>query len=172
MTSKLGAALFLLPMIAAAALAQSEYGRAGGDEVSVLFKQSNPISGSFGITMGGSDASKGFTGAVGGALVADRLWFFAAGQREQNRQFVSTLPQLPAPAALADGKLVANIGSRQVLTAAAGAANGVAAGTAPVTLPSSFLSLHYTGIISSSSFFTAKIDTRRTTGEPAFFTHW
>jgi hypothetical protein len=134
---RLGAALFLLPMIAVAALAQSEYGRAGGDEVSVLFKQSNPISGSFGITMGTSDAaSKGFTGAVGGALLADRLWFFAAGLREQNRQFVSTLPQLPAPAALANGKLVAN------------------------------------GILSSNSFFTVKIDSRRSTGEPAFFTHW
>ena len=173
MTSKrLAAAFFVVQSIAVAALAQtaasSEYGRAGDDEVILLFKQSNPISGSFGVTMSKSDfGSKAFTGTAGGALLADRLWFFAAGQRAEQRQFASTFPQLPAPAALADGKLVANIGSQQVLTAAAGAAKDVV-GITPITLPSSFLSLHYTGVLSSNSFFTAKIDSRRSATESGF----
>jgi hypothetical protein len=174
---RLAAALFLVQLIAVAALAQTaEYGRAGGDEIALPFKQSGGLSGSLGFTMSnsGSDfGSKGFAGTVGGALLADRLWFFAAAQRDVNRQFVSTLPQLPAATATADGKLIAQLGSRSTLTAIAGAGRESLVSTTPLTLPSSFLSLHYTGIISSNSFFTAKIDSRRTSsGEPAFFTHW
>lgn len=174
--NRLIVALFLAQLIAVAALAQSagtsEFGRAGGDEVALLFKQPGTLSGSFGFSTSKSDfASKAFAGSVGGALVADRLWFFAAGQRDENRQFVSTVPQLPATTATADGKLIAQFGSRQTLTAAVSAGRDVV-GTTPVSLPSSFLSLHYTGVISSNSFFTAKIDSRRSSAEPAFFTHW
>jgi len=150
----LGTALLLL-LIATAAFAQSaEFGRAGGDEIALPIKQPGNLSGSFGLTMSNSAfGSRALGGTVGGALVADRLWFFAAAQRDENRQFVAN--QLPA--AMADGKLIAQLGSRQMLTAAASTAKD--------------LTLHYTGVISSNSFFTAKIDSRRST-QPAFFTHW
>lgn len=157
------AALFLVPFLAAAALAQeaaspSEFGRAGGGEIAMLVKQPGAYSGSFGFTMSSSDfASKQFTGALGGTLVADRLWFFATGQRDNGRQL----------AAAADGKLLAQLGDRQTLAAAAGTGRGWAGMTA-VTIPSSFLSLRYTGIVSSNSFFTASVLTRQTAAEPAF----
>src|ERR1051325_8789262 len=153
----------LLLFVAGSAVAQ-EFGRAGGGELQMQAKQPGGFSGSFGFSIGKGDfGSKQIGGALGGALVADRLWFFATAQRDERRQFVSELPQLPQPTAMADGKLLA-----QLLAAAAGTGREQTA-TAPVlTLPSSFLSMHYTGMLSSSSNFTASVTTRRTTAEPAF----
>ena len=158
----------LLLFVAGSAVAQ-EFGRAGGGELQMQAKQPGGFSGSFGFSIGKGDfGSKQIGGALGGALVADRLWFFATAQRDERRQFVSELPQLPQPTAMADGKLLAQLSDRQLLAAAAGTGREQTA-TAPVlTLPSSFLSMHYTGMLSSSSYFTASVTTRRTTAEPAF----
>jgi hypothetical protein len=94
------AVLCLLQFVAGAALAQqaagtSEFGRAGGDEISVLVKQPGGFSGSFGLSMSKADsASKQFSGGLGGALVADRLWFFTTAMRDDGRQFAPARPQL------------------------------------------------------------------------------
>jgi hypothetical protein len=173
---RLGAAL-ILSLLATAALAQTaEYGRAGGDEVALPFKQgTNAFSGSLGFTTstGGDFGSKGFAGTAGGALIADRLWFFATAQHDDNRRLVAMLPQAQLPAATTaavDGKLIAQLGARGTFTAS-GNAGHESLLTTPLTLPSSLLSLRYTGIVSSNSFFTASVSSRRST-EPAFFTHW
>jgi hypothetical protein len=96
----LGAALCLL-LIATAVFAQSaEYGRAGSDEIALPFKKSGSFSGSFGLsTSNGGLAGKSFGGTIGGALVADKLWFFGTMQRDDNRRFLSNLSVTP-PAAL------------------------------------------------------------------------
>ena len=97
---RLGPVLLLL-LTAAAALAQStpaaEFGRSGGGEIALPFKQSGAFSGSLGFTLSsGGSASKGFGGTVGGSLFGDRLSFFATGQRDDVRRSVPALPQLPA----------------------------------------------------------------------------
>lgn len=89
----LGAALLLL-FVATAVFAQSaEFGRAGGDEIALPFKKPGNLSGSFDFsTSSGGLAGKSFGGTVGGALIADRLWFFGAMQQQvDNRQFVPKL---------------------------------------------------------------------------------
>ena len=96
------AALFLMAF-AGTAFAQnagtSEFGRAGGDEVEMRVKQPGTFSGSFGFTT--SNASKGMTGVLGGALIADRLWLFTAAQRDDMRQATA------APAQLGNRTLIA-----------------------------------------------------------------
>ena len=147
-TRRIVTALFFAQLVAVAALAQSagtaEFGRAGGDEIALPVKQPGGLSGSFGLNT--SNVSRGFTATAGGALMADRLWFFAAANRDEFRQ-----PVLGAT----DAKLIVLPNARQSVTASS-------AGSA--------LSLHFTGIVSSNSVFTAKIESRRS--EPAFFTHW
>src|ERR1043165_67445 len=149
---RLGTALALL-LVATAALAQSaEYGRAGGDESALPFKKSGPFSGSFNFsTSSGDFGGKSFGGAIGGALIADKLWFFGAMQRDNQ--------------SLRDLKLTDLLGPRNSVTA-----------SAIPQMPqqpsmSTSLSLHYTGMISSSSFFNATVTSSRQS-QPAFFTHW
>lgn len=155
MIRTVAAASFLALMIAGVALAQTdsaEFGRAGGDEIVMLFKQPGTLSGSFGFsTSPRSDvASRGLTGTLGGALVADRLWFFAAGQRDQSRQFVPMTT--PAPTNI---NLSTLLGDRQTLGAFLGTGRE-SSGT-----------LRFTGIVSSNSFFTAKIYSGRETVTPS-----
>jgi hypothetical protein len=146
-------AVLALLFVAATAVAQ-EFGRAGGDEIPMLVKQPGGFSGSLGFSMSkGAFASKQLTGALGGTLVADRLWFFATAQHDNGQKFVSVTPQL---------------NDRQVLAAAAGTGRESTGTTPALTLPSSFLSMRYTGMLSSSSYFTANVTTRRTSAEPAF----
>ncbi|HEV2719970.1 MAG TPA: hypothetical protein VG323_08120, partial [Thermoanaerobaculia bacterium] len=120
-------AFVLVALIAGTALAQSapssEYGRAGGDEIVMLSKQPGTLSGSFGFS-----TSRSLGATLGGSLIPDRLWFFGAMQRDDNRRF-STPLALPQP--------------------------------------SSSLSLHFTGIASSNSFFTAKVFSSGQTVRPS-----
>lgn len=100
----LGATLFLL-FVATAVFAQSaEFGRAGGDEIALPFKKSGNLSGSFDFsTSSGGLAGKSFGGTVGGALIADRLWFFTTMQRDDTRGYVPDLA-LPKPPATATSR--------------------------------------------------------------------
>jgi len=142
----------LVLFVAASAFAQ-EFGRADGGDLQMQVKQPGGFSGSLGFSLSRGDfasSSKQFTGALGGALVADRLWFFATAQHDNG--YVSVAPQL---------------NDRQLLAAAA-AVGREQTSTAPLTLPSSFLSMRYTGMLSSSSYFTANITRRTSTAEPAF----
>ncbi len=113
------------------AFAQSgaEFGRASGGQLDLTFKAPSRFSGSFGLTTGRSTF-----GTFGGTLVKDRVWFFAAGERTRATQ-------------LFDGNAFASIGDHN------SAAMTI---RAPEPLRP-FLSLHYTGIVSSNSFFTAKV---------------
>jgi hypothetical protein len=138
----------LVLFVAGSAFAQ-EFGRADGGDLQMQVKQPGGFSGSLGFSLSKGDfasTSKGFTGALGGALIADKLWFFATAQHD--RQYVSATPQL---------------NDRQVLAAAAGTGREQ---TPALTVPTSFLSMRYTGMLSSSSYFTANVTTRRTTAEP------
>jgi len=137
----------LLLFVAGSAVAQ-EFGRADGGDLQLPVKQPGGFSGSLGLSFSnGPFGSKQFGGTLGGALIADKLWFFATGER--NRQYASVTPQL---------------NDRQFLAAAAGTGREQ---TPALTLPSSFLSMRYTGMLSSNSYFTANVTTRRTTAEPA-----
>ena len=89
---RIGTAMVLL-FVATAVFAQSaEFGRAGGDEIALPFKKSGTFSGSFDFsTTRGGLGGKSFGGTVGGALIADRLWFFGTMQQADSRGYVPKL---------------------------------------------------------------------------------
>ena len=132
--------LLFAPIMNGFAYAQSsaEFGHASGGQIELSAKAPARLSGSFGLGLG----SNGYRQAtLGGTIMRDRLWFFATAQRDQPR--VSTvLPQMPQFAASS----TAVLGNRTTLGSFVNA-----------RLPSSFLSLRYTGIVSSNSFFTATV---------------
>jgi hypothetical protein len=93
----------------------AEYGRFGGGVINTVTKRgSNQFSGSFRVNFTNpswrdetpreveqgierpSALSKFYEGTIGGPIVKDRLWFFAAGRKENSTQ-QSTLPETSAP---------------------------------------------------------------------------
>ena len=143
-------------LAAGVALAQ-EYGRTSGGELNLFTKQPNSFSGSLGISLSRSlfgSNLKGYEGTVGGTIIPDRLWFFGSMQRNDSLRFASAVPQIQATPATY-GKIDAHLGDRQSLNAVASRTQ-LSTGTLS-TVPASFLSMHYTGIISSNSFFTASV---------------
>lgn len=175
MTSKRAVAgLFVAHMIAAVALAQdvtsSEFSRVSGGEIELLPKQTRNFSGSLGASFGGL---KGYDATLGGTIVKDRLWFFAAAQQYESRLTTGVAQlQLPerAVAGALDAKLTGQLGDRQGFAAFFEAARQPSATTpaavAGVT-PSSFLSLRYSGVVSSNMFFNASFS-RRSVTQPAW----
>jgi hypothetical protein len=158
------AALVLAQLIALAALAQSaEFGRASGGEIAVVPKGTAALSGSLGISTGsGNDlfaGGKGYDATLGGTLIQDRLWFFAAGSQQSGSRFGTLALPERAVSRSVDAKLQGRIGDRQNFSAIFDAARIPAVTAAAATFtgiaPSSFLSLRYTGILSSNSFFNA-----------------
>jgi hypothetical protein len=139
MSAKAVAAFFLSQMLAASIFAQSEFGRVSGGDIDLITKHSQPLSGSLGFTAG---FGKGLNATLGGTLVKDRVWFFATGERNE--------PLFRAT----DAKMNAQLGDRQNL-----ATSFASQKSAPI--PSSFLSLHYTGIVSSNMFVTASFSELR-----------
>lgn len=171
MTSRRAVAgLFVAQMIAAVALAQdatsSEFGRVSAGEVELLPKQTRSFSGSLGFTLSKSGSPlKGYEATLGGTILEDRLWFFAAAQQHDAR-LTSGVAQTQA----LDAKLTGQLGDRQSFDAFFDAERPPYA-TSPNTLggvtPSSFLSLRYTGVISSNMFFNASFSQRSVT-QPAW----
>jgi len=97
---------------------------------------------------------KGFDATLGGTLVKDRVWFFASGERSEPL-FASQY---------GDAKMIAQLGDRQSLATSFAASRqaGLTTGTTlAAPIPSSFLSLHYTGIVSSNMFVTASFSELR-----------
>ncbi len=128
------AALILSQLLVAAAFAQSaEFGHVSAGLLDVTPKRTLPLSGSLAIT---SSRSLGLGATLGGTLVKDRVWFFASGEK------TDSLFRAAVPTRATD------------LTALFSTTRPSAVGTR-LTIPSSFLSLHYTGIVSSTSFFRA-----------------
>jgi len=125
--------LALLPILftTGIAFAQSseEFGRTTGAQIDFKFKTPSRFSGSLGLTTGRSTF-----GTFGGTLVRDRVWFFASAERFQMK------PRL-------EGNLSASLGDR----------NSFATTVRVPDRLRPFLSMHYTGIVSSNSFFTATV---------------
>lgn len=160
-------ALLLAQMTAGVALAQdvattSEFGRVSGGEIELVTKGPRKLSGSLGMTM---SKSKGYEATLGGTILQDRLWFFAAASALPEMQ----MPQSAAVAGAVDATMTAQLGDRNSLGASFSENRFAASTAAPFAdpIPSSFLSLHYTGIASSNLFFSASF-MRRSAGTDAF----
>ena len=158
MFSKRAAILIVFAQLAAGVALAQEYDRTSGGQLNLFTKQPNNISGSLDISLSRSalfgSNPKGYEATLGGTIVPDRLWFFGSVQRNDAMRFTAVLPQVDTlPATY--GKLDANLGDRQSLNAIAIRSQ---LSTPTMSLvPASFLSMHYTGIISSNSFFTANV---------------
>jgi hypothetical protein len=137
-------------LILAGSAAAQEFGRVSGGELEVATRSPSTLSGSLGMALPflSGRAGKGYSATLGGTLVNDRLWFFAATERME----------IPGSAGYA--RMNANLGERQNLDAAFRSATATSASPA-LTIPSSFLSLRYTGIVSDNMFFTATISRRQ-----------
>ena len=137
--------------VAVAALAQdpAEFGRASAGTIEGMVKRSSGLSGSLSLSMS-QGRGPGYSGTFGGTLVPDKAWFFASAMRTpsitQTFGFVPTTTLTPARAI--DANAIAQVGDRQSLNASFGTMT---------TLPKTFLSMHYTGIISPNAFFSASV---------------
>ena len=152
MTKRTSAALFTALLLTTAAVAQDAGYRASSGLISLVPKGTSHFSGSLGVTL---SRSTGYIATAGGAVVRDRLWFFAAGQHD-TWQFGS-----PQSGQAFDGKLTAQLGDRNTLGATAGRGRDVT-----TSLPSSFLSFRFDSVLSSNTFFSANV-TRRKGSAPA-----
>jgi hypothetical protein len=128
----------------------AEYGRTDAGDLQLVTKNAKPLSGS--LTLG---TNKFKAATFGGALVADRIWFFAAAQQSQNVLTTRFAPQLanvqlPAqPVRAIDGKAIAQIGEKQTLDASM-----ISASQYDVTKA---FSMNYTAIVSPNAFFTVSV---------------
>src|SRR5438067_6784466 len=107
-------ALVLMPLITAAALAQSsaEFGRFSGGQIELAVKAPSHFSGSLGGTMALSNGLSGYGGTFGGTVIKDRMWFFATADHREMRlpSTVVSIPRLTS-------NLAANLGDRNSLGA-------------------------------------------------------
>ncbi len=141
-TRRILAALLTTMTLSAAAFAQSaEFGRTSGGQLDVAMKSPSGFSGSLGLTTSRSSGLSRYGGTYGGTIVKDRMWFFGTTERNQVRYPSAALPQISQVAS----NVAAQIGSRSSLGASFG------------TGSSSFMSLRYTGIVSSNMFVTATV---------------
>lgn len=128
----------VLMSVSATAFAQSaEFGRMSGGQIEVATKAPTRFSGSLNLTTG-----FGYGGTFGATVVKDRLWFFGSAQHVPARPDF-TAPNLQTPRF--DAKMSAQLGARSTL------GGSFSAGRDP------FLSLRYTGVVSSTMFVTANI---------------
>lgn len=150
-------------------LVSSEFDRGSGGVIDVLAKHGAPLSGSLSIAgsrslgaFGSGNSGRGYGATLGGSLVQDRVWFFASAERSDSSfatryapQAGSSIPNFPRSDAT-DARMTAQIGSRQSL-AALFATTRNSGNTLGIFAPqnSSFLSLHYTGVVSDNMFFNA-----------------
>jgi hypothetical protein len=132
-TGALALILTLFTIGIAFAQSSEEFGRSSGAQVDFTFKTPTRLSGSLGLT-----TSRSAFATFGGTLVKDRVWFFASGERMQ------TTPRF-------DGNLFTSLGDRNSVITTVRAPDSVRP----------FLSLHYTGIVSSNSFFTATVSSHQ-----------
>jgi len=127
----------VLVFLAAGVFAQTaEYGQASAGALDMTAKRSAPFSGSLAFSSARGQGL-GLGGTFGGTLVKDRVWFFASG--EKSRSVVNTA--LPMRTTDLNASFATTPRS--------------------LTVPSSFLSLHSTSILSSNSFFTFDVSQSR-----------
>jgi hypothetical protein len=167
--ARTAAALLLTLTLAAPAVAQeaaSEFGRASGGDLALALKSPSNWSGSLGISLPffSSQEGKRRGAAFGGTLLPDRLWFFGTAEHDESPRFLGAAGGLQT-------NLNAQLGDRQSLGAALRNGRDLvvpqSAMPSAVTIPSSFLSLRYNGIVSSNMFFTATVARSSTPQAPA-----
>ena|SRR5579872_3702012 len=129
-------ALILCLFVAVPAFAQ-EYGRASAGTIDLVPKSGNRFDGSLSLFSGGS-----YGATTGGTLLKDRVWFFAAADRQQPMIRTTALPT-----SATDLSAVFAKNRPSVIT--------------PLTLPSNFLSLHTTTLFSPSSSITFDVHSTR-----------
>lgn len=129
----------------AAAPASGEFGRAFGGTIDAVTKGRRPLSGSLGMTRStGALRGDAYEGTLGGELLDDRMWFFAAATVLPRMQFsTANIPALDAKATAQPVDWTAVTGSFSQL----GLATVPQANDRP--LPSSFLSLRSTSTLSN-----------------------
>jgi hypothetical protein len=133
-------------LLALAAFAQTdEFGRAAGGSIDAITKAPKQFSGSLGLTH--SSRGQGYDGSLGGELLEDRIWFFAAASVLPNIQF--STPDLAA----FDAKATAQPVDWTSVTASFSRLQQPVLGTTAFTpidgsVPSSFLSLRSTSVLS------------------------
>ena len=139
--------ILLSLILATSALAQTDLSASGG-AISVLPKTTNQFSGSLSLSVGNGP---GYGGTFGGALVPDKMWFFASAERMQPLVTNSVTKAF-------DVKSMAQISDRQNL-----AASFVQSSPAAFNLnvPTNFMSLHYTGLVSSNMVVSASVSRER-----------
>jgi hypothetical protein len=77
----------------------AEFGRASGGSIDALTKRTRKTSGSLGLTQStGAFEGLGYEATLGGELLNDRLWFFAAGSVRPQMQFTSDIMAIDAKA--------------------------------------------------------------------------
>lgn len=148
-----------------ASVSAAEYGRTSGGELRVLTRHSNGFSGSIGISRSaGSLAGRnGYEATFGGTAIADHLWFFGSAQQTSVRSispYAGFLPQQQlskATVQTGDVKLSADMFDRHSFAGTLSTGQSVSPSTNLNVLPSTFLSLHYTGVISPNAFVTATV---------------
>src|ERR1043166_4159776 len=129
-------ALLVTQLIALGAAAQSEYGRATGGTIDVLTKAARRTSGSLMLTR--STGGQGYEAALGGELLDDRVWYFAAASMLPRTQFATS------PVTAIDAKGTAQPVDWSTVVASYSHFREPMLG-AP---PASFLSLHSTSLLS------------------------
>lgn len=161
-------ALLLVQWVAFPAAAQqaAEYGRATGGELVLTPKGAAPFSGSLELSLSngrdvfgrGNAPAYGLT--AGGTLLQDRLWFFASASRQNtfvSRYAAAELPENATSRSIGarvDGQLGASRDFSASFSSARRPELTTFGTTSFATVPTSFLSLRYTGIVSSNMYFT------------------
>ncbi len=144
--------------IAAGAFAQAtdDSLHGSGGQIELLGKNPDRWSGSLSISAARSQLpftagmTRAYSGSLGGTLIPDHLWFFGSVDRVQPLFAQTSVASAPVIRGF-DMKTAAQIGDRQNLAAWFAAAPGVRID------PSTFMTLHYTGVVTPNSFFTATI---------------
>lgn len=170
-TGRAVTALLVVQWLALSLCAQQsgEYGRASSEEIVMTTKSPARLSGSLEVSQStGGDLlgrdSNAYGLTAGGTLLRDRLWFFASGSKQTASPARWSSLQLPENAASdaigarVNGQLTAS----QNFSAYFAAARRPELVTSPsstfaAVVPSTFLSLRYTGVVSPNMFFTASV---------------
>ena len=136
-------------LLASTTVFAQEFGRASGGDISMITKGPTVFSGSLGASFG-VGGGRSYMGSAGGAIVKDKMWFFGSAEVLQPQRISSVFaPQLSLGQAVG-GSVNSQIGDRNSL----GASFRSAQPSFNAGLPSNFLSLRYTGMLSPSSFVT------------------
>jgi len=160
----------LIPF-ALSAQQSAEFGRATGGEMVLTPKGSASLSGSLELSLsagrdvfGRRSSSPGYGMTAGGTLIQDRLWFFAAGSRQERSPSSFASIELPenATTSAIGARVNGQIAGSHDFSAFFDAArrpelSTIGASSFAASVPSSFLSLRYTGIVSSNMFFSASV---------------